>query len=110
FLCFYYFIPLSPPDIYPFALHDALPIWYQVVRVPYTAGLTAMYIVLPDSGVRAAALLEHLGQAGWPKPDPRTESRPVQIRLPRLDRKSTRLNSSRLVISYAVISLKTEEK
>jgi len=57
---------------------------YQVVRVPYTAGLTAMYIVLPDSGVRAAALLEHLGQAGWPKPDPRTESRPVQIRLPRL--------------------------
>ncbi len=57
---------------------------YQAVRVPYMAGLTALYIVLPDSGVKAATLLEDLEKTGWPMPNPRKEARRVQIRLPRL--------------------------
>jgi len=57
---------------------------YQAVRVPYMAGLTAMYVVSPDSGVKAATLLEHLEKTGWPMADPRKEARSVQIRLPRL--------------------------
>jgi serine protease inhibitor len=57
---------------------------YQALRVPYRAGLTALYIVLPDSGRSAASLLAGLGDTGWPTPDPRTESQAVQLRLPRL--------------------------
>jgi|SRR5438876_4643234 len=57
---------------------------YQAVRVPYSAGLTAMYIVLPDSGVSPARVLDDLGTTGWPMPNPRKETRSVQIRLPRL--------------------------
>jgi len=57
---------------------------YQALRVPYMAGLTALYIVLPDSGLSAATVLEELGKLGWPMPNPRTESRTVQVRLPRL--------------------------
>ncbi len=57
---------------------------YQAVRVPYMAGLSALYIVLPDSGVKAATLLEDLEKTGWPMPNPRKETRRVQIRLPRL--------------------------
>ena len=58
---------------------------YQVVRVPYTGGLTSLYIVLPDSGGASAVhLLDDFVRAGWPLPDPRRDSRSVQIRLPRL--------------------------
>ncbi len=57
---------------------------YQAARMPYTADLTALYIVLPDSGIRATAVLDDLEQAGWPTPDPRKESRSVHLRLPRL--------------------------
>ncbi len=57
---------------------------YQALRVPYMAGLTALYIVLPDSDRRAATVLEGLQRDGWPMPDPRSETREVQLRLPRL--------------------------
>jgi len=57
---------------------------FQAVRVPYTAGLTALYIVLPDSGVSAVNVLDDVERTGWPIPNPRAEARTVQIRLPRL--------------------------
>ncbi len=56
---------------------------YQAVRLPYAAGLTAVYLVLPDSGVSAMTVLDELERTGWPIPD-RTETREVQLRLPRL--------------------------
>jgi serine protease inhibitor len=57
---------------------------YRALRIPYTAGLTAMYVVLPDSGVDATSLVGNLERTGWPVPDPRTESKEVHVRLPRL--------------------------
>ena len=57
---------------------------YRTLRLPYTAGLTALYIVLPDSGARAPSLLQDFERSGWPVPDPRIESRRVHVQLPRL--------------------------
>jgi serpin B len=57
---------------------------YQALRLPYRAGLTAMYLVLPDSGLTPAGVLDSLVRAGWPVPDPRREMRDVHLRLPRL--------------------------
>jgi serpin B len=42
-----------------------------------------MYVVLPDSGMSVLAVLDSISRAGWPVPDPRTESRPTHLRLPR---------------------------
>jgi serine protease inhibitor len=57
---------------------------YQALRIPYRSGLSAMYVVLPDSGLSAATLLDSLTAAGWPLPDPRRDVRDVNLRLPRL--------------------------
>ena len=55
-----------------------------MLRVPYRAGLVAMYLVLPDSGLSPRRLLDSLATAGWPVPDARTARRRVRLRLPRL--------------------------
>src|SRR5205807_9144690 len=99
---------LAPTVLYTLSLHDALPIY----------------------GERCLCLLSHRGQ-GWcdhndhtqPIPDYsggfeqhhrfRHGARETKSSLPRpqcLDRKSTRLNSSHLVISYAVFCLKKKTK
>ncbi len=57
---------------------------YQALRVPYNAGLTAMYLVLPDSGNTPARVLVDLEQTGWPIPDPQKEVQDVALRLPKL--------------------------
>ena len=57
---------------------------YQVVRVPYSSGLTALYIVLPDTGTSATHVLAELAKGGWPLPDARRDVRTVEIRLPKL--------------------------
>lgn len=56
---------------------------FQVVRIPYQSGLTAMYIVLPDEGVPAAQIADSLDRYGWPTPSPRTDGRDVALALPR---------------------------
>ncbi|MBA3891471.1 MAG: hypothetical protein H0X64_13165, partial [Gemmatimonadaceae bacterium] len=56
---------------------------YQALRIPYRAGLTSMYVILPDSGTPVRSVLDSLARTGWPVPDPRTESRRIQLRLPR---------------------------
>src|SRR2546426_11600579 len=79
--CFFFFNDTATTEIYTLSLHDALPI--------YHAGCARRQ--------RAA------GGAG--------EIRRVVPRgRRRVDRKSTRLNSSHLVISYAVFCLKKKKK
>ena len=56
---------------------------YQVVRLPYRTGLTAMYVVLPAAGMPAAAVVDSLERYGWPTPSPRTERYDVSLALPR---------------------------
>jgi serpin B len=57
---------------------------YQAIRLPYKAGLTALYLVLPDSGRPALDVLGDLRNRGWPLPSGLTESREVHLLLPKM--------------------------
>src|SRR5205814_10563142 len=95
------FIPSARPEIYPLSLHDALPICYisgkpftGVVRVPkYRRALTFLGqgSLLSLSGDRKVGFLVR------------------DVENEKTDRKSTRLNSSHLGISYAVFCLKKKK-
>src|SRR2546426_1871666 len=80
-LSFFFFNDPAPTEIYPLSLHDALPICAR----PSPAASP------PRRGAAA--------------PSPRSAQAPSAR-----DRKSTRLNSSHLVISYAVFCLKKKNK
>src|SRR2546426_8141779 len=84
FFLFFFFNDTATTEIYTLSLHDALPI-YRVVMPEYRC-----------ASVRRA----------------RCEARPRSWRSDTGsgDRKSTRLNSSHLVISYAVFCLKKKKK
>src|SRR5437588_11091934 len=71
----------APAELYPLSLHDALPIYPK-----------------PKSGRRIDALCGHVARRGLAR-DAQSAS----------DRKSTRLNSSHTVISYAVFCLKKKK-
>src|SRR5256885_11438506 len=79
---FFFFNDTATTEIYPLSLHDALPISRG------TLGAQA----------RASGAREPERPVPEPEPDPEA-----------LDRKSTRLNSSHLVISYAVFCLKKKK-
>src|SRR5688500_19973432 len=81
----FHFTPPTPPQLYTLSLHDALPISLEL----------------------RGRHMHHLRQPG--RFHPRVRQELVQRRIEeadRQDRKSTRLNSSHLVISYAVFCLK----
>src|SRR5256885_4306673 len=80
FLFFFFFNDTATTEIYTLSLHDALPICRDS-RWVARRGLQSGLCTRPSS------------------PD-----------YPRPDRKSTRLNSSHLVISYAVFCLKKKKK
>src|SRR5205807_10280670 len=97
---------LATTEIYPLSLHDALPISRPALR---SGGLTR----LPGRTGKAAHAagstrpsLHPIAPARWPQ----HLSMGIQpaCRGDR-DRKSTRLNSSHLVISYAVFCLKKKK-
>src|SRR5205807_10277422 len=104
FLIFFFSHATSPCSLYSLSLHDALPISISIrhrtaagVAHPWTA---AGLHTVESSNVESS------------------NRRYVQRRSPNglaevgrsLDRKSTRLNSSHLVISYAVFCLKKKKK
>src|SRR5256885_16991615 len=78
---FFFFNDTATTEIYTLSLHDALPI--------------------SEERDRAVAALAFVGAAGKSRPDVGEHHERVSA-----DRKSTRLNSSHLVISYAVFCLK----
>src|SRR5438552_9248733 len=85
---FYLFNDPAPPELYTLSLHDALPILAIVV-------------------VGAAVLInvpQHVREIHWMRRDRRAYTEWV-----RSDRKSTRLNSSHQIISYAVFCLKKKK-
>src|SRR2546426_4605729 len=84
--CFFFFNDTATTEIYTLSLHDALPI----------SGFRRLHERVPDLRLR-------------PQRGPR-RGQPTQRARRRLDRKSTRLNSSHLVISYAVFCLKKKKK
>src|SRR3989442_7150029 len=89
-LLFFFFNDPATTEIYPLSLHDALPI-YRHRRLLYAAALGRQ---VSRRGRRTVTrlLLQRLRRAG------------------RRDRKSTRLNSSHVRISYAVFCLKKKTR
>src|SRR5437899_10134094 len=83
-LCFFFFNNPASTEIYTLSLHDALPISQQLI----TAQPHPVRTITVDNGTEFHAY----------------------ARLERADRKSTRLNSSHLGISYAVFCLKKKKK
>src|SRR5205814_9680426 len=81
---------------YTLSLHDALPIY------PATDGLDTLrdWLTEPGAVVMSATAASELGLATGRRLEPEF----------RRDRKSTRLNSSHLGISYAVFCLKKKKK
>src|SRR5207249_10121110 len=98
-ICFS-FSPAPTPPLYTLSLHDALPISPLIARrrsIQWSFCATNEFSKLlaslpPDSSERPL------------------ESSPINSALrPRVDRKSTRLNSSHVSISYAVFCLKKKK-
>src|SRR2546426_3461754 len=81
---FFFFNDTATTEIYTLSLHDALPILRPLGRASSPAGERAEELVGSFQGALA--------------------------RWTRRDRKSTRLNSSHLVISYAVFCLKKKKQ
>src|SRR5688500_19492833 len=87
------FTTTAPTDTYTLSLHDALPICARLV-LQESVGRDAV-----DGAVLA-------GDLSLVNLLPESAGRPAQAIYAAPDRKSTRLNSSHLVISYAVFCLK----
>src|SRR5205814_9878735 len=85
-LIFFFFNDTATSEIYTLSLHDALPIC--------AAGCIGTRAAGRDLHVYAVAPHQRSGGVGYPA----------------RDRKSTRLNSSHLGISYAVFCLKKKKK
>src|SRR5690606_41625693 len=87
---FFFFLDTAPPELYTLSLHDALPICRRPGdrdrRVP--AGDPVVPAVHERTGQRRLLVPRHAAA----------------------DRKSTRLNSSHVKISYAVFCLKKKKK
>src|SRR5947208_7678492 len=91
---FFFFNDTATTEIYTLSLHDALPIFDpELARETY---LDAWGAALFAGRIAAAGSLLEVSRAARSAPRP--------------DRKSTRLNSSHQIISYAVFCLKKKKK
>src|SRR3712207_7974695 len=99
-LLFFFFNDTATTEIYTLSLHDALPIWAR----RGDSG-RAVLTLLADDLVRAVSLLKQVEHG-------RAVARGLAADdlVRRVDRKSTRLNSSHANISYAVFCLKKKKK
>src|SRR5690606_40272885 len=105
--CFY---PPAPPPIYPLSLHDALPIseWLETLRASTLQ--TGLQAAIWHEGELVAEVA--VGPADEPAGIPLRTTHRLRIasHSKMIDRKSTRLNSSHVKISYAVFCLKKKNK
>src|SRR5204863_9203658 len=92
----FYFNDTAPTDIYTLSLHDALPISPRSGTRPRSRGHR------PPAASRDRS-------TGDSPPRPLRDGAALR-RSPQADRKSTRLNSSHVEISYAVFCLKKKKK
>src|SRR5690349_24420136 len=98
FLFFFFFNDTATTEIYTLSLHDALPISQRLKRwaPDYQWAANAITVGVMGLGTLGAAAAQALRALGF---------RVVGWR----DRKSTRLNSSHVEISYAVFCLKKKK-
>src|SRR5438552_14606773 len=95
--CVFFFTVPPPPVLYTLSLHDALPICGRDLAVPRPAHH------LPHAALDSGKLELHHQARGWLL---RAAARADNGQ----DRKSTRLNSSHQIISYAVFCLKKKSR
>src|SRR5256885_12929426 len=104
---FFFFNDTATTEIYPLSLHDALPISSDAA---YRLGGAEGDIFglwgepLAETRQQIESVNSYADAAGRPRPRIWVSFRPIIA-----DRKSTRLNSSHLVISYAVLCLKKKK-
>src|SRR5256885_5518816 len=85
---FFFFNDTATTEIYTLSLHDALPIWWRIMAPSRSALLRDWFSCRWRRRFRRGGRSDHALSG---------------------DRKSTRLNSSHLVISYAVFCLKKKK-
>src|SRR5690606_42052158 len=98
----------APTQIYTLSLHDALPI-SGITSVGVSASSAPPSFDACASSPSAGSSPASPEAAREPSPRPRRRSRRLRRRLRSPDRKSTRLNSSHVKISYAVFCLKKKK-
>src|SRR5437773_6073592 len=96
-MLYYFFNDTATPDVYTLSLHDALPISFPLWATGHVVLPRPASFTLEACGVTLRAA----GYPVWIDPKPQGEDFWAQV-----DRKSTRLNSSHITISYAVFCLK----
>src|SRR5205807_7274222 len=96
------------PSTYTLSLHDALPIFENSGPAPSQGCIRpAGPASRKENTMAKYLLLKHYRGAPAPVNDvPMDQWKPDEVEAHCRDRKSTRLNSSHLVISYAVFCLK----
>src|SRR5690606_39491044 len=110
FISFFLYTPPPPPPLYPPSLHSALPISLHVYDFEADRALAEQYGI---DKIPATILMlggdqpQDYGIRYYGIPSGYEFSSLVQSIL---DRKSTRLNSSHVKISYAVFCLKKKKK
>src|SRR5205807_9206245 len=98
---FFFLTDTATTEIYTLSLHDALPICQ---RLPAEGGKPA-----DAKGAGPGSHVARAPEGTTSAPVPSAPLSPQPSR-PSSDRKSTRLNSSHLVISYAVFCLKKKKR
>src|SRR3712207_7125810 len=98
YVCFFFFNDTATTEIYTLSLHDALPICGERRRGASERARPRG----PSARVRGSGAAARAGEPPAPGRCARDHRR--------LDRKSTRLNSSHANISYAVFCLKKKKK
>src|SRR2546426_7572801 len=106
---FFFLKDPAPPEIYPLPLPAPLPICRHITASHSTDPLPRSGLTPNRASIQSRQ--NSVTNASEPVSDPRTDStqnlkRRYCFMSPSRDRKSTRLNSSHLVISYAVFCLK----
>src|SRR5690349_25021810 len=87
----FFFNDTATTEIYTLSLHDALPIFPQILRAGVPVSVNT-----DDPGIFGVGMKDEL--------------RVLEAKMGLRDRKSTRLNSSHVEISYAVFCLKKKKK
>src|SRR5256885_13197925 len=106
---FFFLNDPAPTEISPFPLHDALPTPAAEISRCVEACLRhkrPVYIEVPHDMVDREIPTVQIPESLKTPSDPAVLKEALGESLAMLDRKSTRLNSSHLVISYAVFCLK----
>src|SRR5439155_24814976 len=106
FLSFSLFLRLSTTDIYTLSLHDALPISFRRAVGGFEPAEIAGIAVVIENRLLVELAQVHHHAARRSRTMRSSSARNAATSMRPRDRKSTRLNSSHVAISYAVFCLK----